>query len=241
MKFKKSGQMNGLANGLTKEISVRLVMAMIAIPMGTADGWLELKFGKIKPNVIERSEAGTLVKVDSSASPLIHGFGKITAVESIEAEIEITGRMNSVEGWATFEEDSYLRIGLVAEGPEKLGTMGSLFAPEWVKRMFALAPSGHGLDKIYFYSVTARNELIGKSRQHPKSKFMHEEYAFLAPIPLGPVVGSTDPALIKPVSISISKKFPQPIPAAGIWLSIDGDDSKSKFEVKIKSLRYSSP
>jgi hypothetical protein len=115
--------------------------------------------------------------------------------------------------------------------------MGSLFAPDWVKRMFALAPKGHGLDKIYFYSITSRNELLGKSRQHPKSKFMHEEYVFLAPIPAGE---STDTAATKPVSMSISKKFATPIAAAGIWLSIDGDDSKSKFEIKIKSLNYSS-
>jgi hypothetical protein len=229
-----------LAN-LSVKYSGRIAMAMIAVPMGTADGWLELKFSKLKPNVIERSEAGTLVKVDSSASPLIQGFGKITPIDGIEAEIEITGSMNQMETWKDFEEDSFLRIGLVAEGPEKLGTMGSLFAPEWVKRMFALAPKGHGLDKIYFYSVTSRTELIGKSRQHPKSKFMHEEYAFLAPIQTGPAVGSMDPTTVKPVSVSISKKFVKPIPAAGIWLSIDGDDSKSKFEVKIKSLRYSSP
>ncbi len=219
----------------------RFAMAMIAIPMGTSDGWLELKFSKIKPNVIERSEAGAVVKVDGSASPLIHGFGAIKVVDGIAAEIEITGNINQLESWKSFEEDSFLRIGLVAEGPEKLGTMGSLFAPEWVKRMFALAPKGHGLDKIYFYSVTSRNELIGKSRQHPKSKFMHEEYAFLAPIPTGPTIGSSDTSLIKPVSLSISKKFATPIAAAGIWLSIDGDDSKSKFEVKIKSLSYSSP
>lgn len=232
---------------LPLKISQRLAMAMIAVPMGTADGWLELKFNKIKPNVVERSETGTLVKVDGSASPLIHGFGKITQIDGIDAEIEISGSMNQMEAWKDFEEDSFLRIGLVAEGPEKLGTMGALFAPEWVKRMFALAPKGHGLDKIYFYSVTSRNELIGKSRQHPKSKFMHEEYAFLAPLQAGgQVVQTTDPASVKsesmkPVSVSIAKKFAKPIPAAGIWLSIDGDDSKSKFEVKIKSLRYSSP
>ncbi len=219
----------------------RLAMAMVAIPMGTSDGLLELKFSKIKPNVVERSESGAVVKVDGSASPLIHGFSGIKLVDGIAAEIEITGNINQLESWKSFEEDSFLRIGLVAEGPEKLGTMGSLFAPEWVKRMFALAPKGHGLDKIYFYSVTSRNELIGKSRQHPKSKFMHEEYAFLAPIPTGPTIGSSDTSLIKPVSVSISKKFATPIAAAGIWLSIDGDDSKSKFEVKIKSLSYSSP
>lgn len=230
-----------ILSSFAAKASSRLAMAMIAVPMGTADGWLELKFSKIKPNVIERSAAGTTVKVDGSASPLIHGFGKITPVNGIEAEIEISGNLNQLEGWKSFEEDSYLRIGLVAEGPEKLGTMGSLFAPEWVKRMFALAPKGHGLDKIYFYSVTSRNELIGKSRQHPKSKFMHEEYAFLAPIPSGPTIGSTDTSQIKPVSVSIAKKFASPIPAAGIWLSIDGDDSKSKFEIKIKSLSYSSP
>lgn len=210
-------------------LSSRIVMAMIAIPMTTADGWLDLKFSKIKPNVVERSESGTLVKVDSSASPLIHGFGKIIAINGLEAEIEIKGTLNKMEGWKDFEEDSILRIGVVAEGPEKLGTMGKLFAPAWVKQMFALAPDGSGLDKIYFYSVTSRDELMGKSRQHPKSKFMHEEYAFLAGKGTGPE------------TVVIKKSFEKPIPAAGIWLSIDGDDSKSKFEVKIKSLRYSTP
>lgn len=218
-----------------------VAMAMIAIPMGTSDGWLELKFNKIPPNVIERNETGTRVKVDSSASPLIHGFGKIIQIDGFEAELELSGSMKKMEAWKDFEEDSFLRIGLVAEGPEKLGTMGSLFAPEWVKRMFALAPKGHGLDKIYFYSVTGRADLEGKSRLHPKSKFMHEEYAFLLPIQAGPTIGSTDRVAVKPVLFSVSKKLPKPIPTAGIWLSIDGDDSKSKFEVKIKSLRYSSP
>lgn len=232
---------------LSSGISARVAMGMIAIPMGTSDGWLELKFSKIKPNVIERSETGTLVKVDGSASPLIHGFGKIVQIDGFEAEVEISGSMNQMEAWKDFEEDSFLRIGLVAEGPEKLDTMGSLFAPEWVKRMFALAPKGHGLDKIYFYSITSRADLDGKSRQHPKSKFMHEQNAFLMPSQAGVTIGSTDASgstgasTAKPVLVSVSRKFPKPIPAAGIWLSIDGDDSKSKFEVKIKSLRYSSP
>lgn len=232
---------SNLFAGLPPGFSARVAMAMIAVPMSTSDGWLELKFNKIKPNVVERSETGTLVKVDGSASPLIHGFGKIVQIDGFEAEVEISGSMNQMEAWKDFEEDSLLRIGLVAEGPEKLGTMGSLFAPEWVKRMFELAPKGHGLDKIYFYSITSRADLDGKSRQHPKSKFMHEQNAFLMPSQAGATIGSTDAAAVKSVLVSVSRKFPKPIPAAGIWLSIDGDDSKSKFEVKIKSLRYSSP
>lgn len=112
----------------------------------------------------------------------------------------------------------------MAEGKNTLGAMGSMFAPDWVQKMFALAPKGSGLDKIYFYNLAIKPELVGKSRQHPKSKYMHEEY-----------VTAFDPAAKSTV---VTKKFDPPMPAAGIWLSIDGDESKSKFKIQIKDLRY---
>lgn len=199
-------------------------LGLVAISMGNPKAWTELKFSKIPANKVSYSAEALEIQVENSASPLIYKFENLEKIKEISVELEITGEMNSAtfEKWKDFEEDSYLRVGIVAEGHKTLGGFKSLFAPAWVKRMFSLAPAGTGLDKIYFYNVTNNSQLVGKKRTHPSSEYLEEENVALK-----------EPGV---KAVKILKVFNPPISSAGLWLSSDGDDSKSKFTVKIKKI-----
>lgn len=209
-------------------ISKKIVTAFCgfgALSLGDMSQWTELKFSKISANKVTYAKDYLQVEVDNSASPLIFKFSQVQEVREIKVNLEFTGAMKTEKDkiWSeTFEEDSLFRIGLVAEGSKKLSAMSALFAPDWVKKMFSLAPPGVGLDKIYFYNVTRFKELVGQKRIHPASEYMSEENVIYK--------------LPEQNEITFSKKFTPPIKSVGAWLSIDGDDSKSKFKVRIKSI-----
>ena len=204
----------------------RLLFAIVAVPLGDSAVWKELKFKSLPANKVSYEKSALKIEVNESASPLIHGFNQIKKIQQVTATLEITGQMNKIKlkSWTEFEEDSYFRLGLVAKGKDRPSQFKMLFAPEWVKTLFALAPQGTGLDKIYFYNMTAQDNLVGKKRSHPQSKYMHEENILSR---------STEQQ-----NVNFKIELTQPMELAGFWISADGDDSKSKFTVLIKDLSY---
>ena len=182
--------------------------------------WTELKFNNILPNRVEYRTHSILVSVDSSASPLIYKLDNITEVAGFEATVEVNGDLPKQD---TFEEDSFFRMGLVAIGDSQLGTMGKLFAPNWVLQLFKLAPKGAGLDKIYFYSLAANEAILFAERIHPSSKYMYEKLI----------------AIKKPGLNVIKYSLPKSLKTAALWISIDGDNTKSKFTTEIKNIKLS--
>ena len=127
-----------------------------------------------------------------------------------------------MEHWLAFDEDSILRFGFVGIGNQTLTGPQKWFAADWVKKLFSLAPKGTGLDKIYFFNVTNRSELNGKSRLHPKSDLLVET-----------VFAQHE----KEGVFSFSKTLNSPIEAAAIWISIDGDDTQSEYETTISEIK----
>ncbi len=211
---------------LPKTYFTRFMLAVVAVPLGDTSVWKELQFSSLPANKVSYEKSSLKVEVNHSASPLIHRFSEIRNIKQIDVELEIIGQMNSekIKKWTDFEEDSYFRMGLVKQGNDRPSRLKMLFAPEWVKTLFSMAPKGTGLDKIYFYNVTAQKNLVGKMRSHPKSKYMHEENV----IAFSPEEKNTN----------FKIELPQPMSLAGFWISIDGDDSKSTFTVLIKKLNY---
>jgi hypothetical protein len=197
-----------------------LLFASFLIPLQSATDWKELKFRSIPANKVHYSDSGLKVEVDSSASPLVFAFKEFKKVNGFQIDVQVQGELKT--SGEKFEEDSYLRFGLVAEGKQRPSSLKLLFAPEWIKTLFSLAPKDKGLDKIYFFNITARKNLLGQKRIHPKSDLMSEEnIAFLDK---------------EKRTEQFKKAFSEPLSVAGLWISVDGDDTKSKFTTVLKKI-----
>lgn len=179
--------------------------------------WTELQFSQIPPNKVEFNTSSIGVSVEASASPLIYRLDRVTEITGFAVSLVLTGELPKQSG---FEEDSFFRLGFVVIGENRLGTMGKLFAPKWVRQLFDLAPPDTGLDKIYFYNVVTAPDQLGTERIHPKSKYMYEK-----------------PIAVKiPGSNEFKYTFEKSLKTAALWISIDGDDTKSKFTTTIKNI-----
>lgn len=194
--------------------------AAIAIPFGDPKAWTELEFRKIPPNQVTFSGEGIAIKVKESASPLVYKLPKIVLISQVEVELEINGELKPQS--AGFAEDSAFRLGLVAAGKQTLSRIQKLFAPAWVEKLFSLAPAGVGLDKIYFLNVGEEDQQIGQLRIHPKSELMSEEIVTLRK------KGQRQ--------IRFTKAFDPALSTAALWISVDGDDTKSEFTTTVRKI-----
>lgn len=182
--------------------------------------WVTLAYNKIPSNNVTFSNNVLSVKVKHSAGPIVHKLDKMQKVVEIFFKGKMSGTKTKENG--PFDEDSVLRFGLVATGNQILSGPKKWFAVDWVKKLFALAPEGTGLDKIYFFNLTNRDELLGKSRIHPKSDLIVEN-----------IIAKTN----LDGSFDVRKKIEPPMEVAAVWISIDGDETKSEYETVISEIK----
>ena len=197
------------------------LLAAVVIPL-EQKGWSEISFGKIPVNKVTHSATELKVEVKGSASPLVYKLDRLVVIKSIQIKLKINGDIKTPAAAGKWEEDSLFRIGLVANGDKTLTGVKKLFAPDWVKKLFALAPEGVGLDKIYFFNLGRTSSQNGLSRLHPKSELMNEEIVA--------VRSGTE------ASVQIDKVLSPPISTAALWISIDGDDTNSEFQTTIENI-----
>ncbi len=185
-----------------------------------SEKWATLSFSKIPSSQVKFQSQTMSVKVKGSAGPIVY---RLESAKKIAA-IAVTGTHSGQKKLETgpFDEDSILRFGLVGVGTATLSGPRRWLAADWVKKLFSLAPSGLGLDKIYFFNVTNRLDQVGKVRNHPKSELLVER-----------VVLNVE----RPGAFQLSHTLAKPIESIAIWLSIDGDDSDSEFETVISAIR----
>ena len=188
-------------------------------PLGEKD-WVILSYNKIPPNKVTFSDGGFLVNVKSSAGPIVHKLEGAKRVIGFSIKGKLAGLKKLEAGG--FDEDSVFRLGLVAAGSQTLTGPRRWFAADWVKKLFSLAPEGSGLDKIYFFNLTNRADLVGKLRTHPKSNLIVED-----------IFASQNQEGI----FAVSKKLTAPIDTVALWISIDGDDSKSEFQTSVSEIK----
>ncbi len=198
------------------------MFAVMAIPLDKKEAWTELAFKNIPTNTVSYSATGLNVVVKNSASPLVYKLDKFYKISGFEVVLKIDGDLQNAPAEKNIEEDSLFRLGLVVEGKQKLNAVKKLFAPDWVKKLFALAPEGAGLEKIYFYNVGRTAASMGLKRDHPKTDLMSEEVV---------AVRQKNEAEVK-----INYQLQKPVNIAALWLSIDGDDSKSSFTTNIEKI-----
>lgn len=92
---------------------------------------------------------------------------------------------------------------------------------EWAKNLYGQLAKEQGLDHIQFFNITQNPLQAGKRRIHPTSDVMREEFIDVVMAP-GP--------------FEFEYHFKEPLETASLWISTDGDDTKSEYEVLISDL-----
>jgi len=196
----------------------------LEIPLDTDTGWSSLTYRNIPANAVAFGEAGLKISVDTSASPLVYRLDEPTKLTGIDVRARWRGKLVLPAGARQGEkgaDDFVLKVGLVEAGGKTLNWFQRSIAAEWIRRLHDLAPESGGIDRIHFLSTTQQEELLGESRVHPLSELLHEtRIAHL---------GSAG-------VFEMSHAFDEPVEVLGLWISADGDDTGSVFELVIESI-----
>lgn len=182
--------------------------------------WISLSYNKIQANIVDFSDLSLKVKVQSSAGPIVYKLDQAKNVLGFTVKGKLEGSKKIEQN--SFDEDSILRLGLVATGTQTLTGPKKWLAADWVKKLFSLAPEGLGLDKIYLFNISNRQDQISKKREHPKSDLIVEKV----------IAYQNDQG-----AFELNYKLDEPINTAAIWISIDGDDTKSEFEITLSQIK----
>lgn len=200
------------------------LFAALVIPTKSMDGWRTENFSHIKSNEVSASHKGILVRVRKSASPLIFPLKATEIVTGLKVSGEFFGlpKFSNIAQQGQKGSDDYaLRIGLVVPGENRLSGFKKLFASQWVKHLYSQVPSNLGLDHIHFFNITQNPSQVGETRLHSASDLIKEEF-----------IASVEKA--GPFKYEYALKYP--LKAVAVWISIDGDDTKSNYEVLIAKL-----
>ncbi len=204
-------------------ISKIILLGFVAIPLKDRGSWELLKFSSLPENKTTFSELGMSISVDKSASPIIYPLKKKSKVTALKVSGILRGRVNlhSKKQGTEGADDYELSIGLVLAGKKTLGTFQKMVAAKWIKKLYSLAPEGQGIDNILFLNATQKEFASTKERQHPLSELILKKDIW---------------HLKKEGEFNFIHKFKKPKEVLAVWLSIDGDDTKSKFEILIKDI-----
>lgn len=201
--------------------------AAVLIPLTDSTGWQDLKFSRTSANKARYAKDGMRVEVNESASPLIYPLGKVIRVKAVRAQFEIDGQIHNEKddmlGPDKFPNDAYFRVGLVIPGQRRLTWFEKMTAPAWIKKLFSLAPAETGIDHVAFFNIAAAPATIGAKREMKQAQRLIREQ----------IIAIREPDQKK---IVVDFALPEVIEAAAVWLSIDGDQTKSKFTAWVQSL-----
>jgi hypothetical protein len=190
-----------------------------------ADNWKQLEYRNILPNKISTIiENGDHLKISvfQSASPLIYKFENPKKIKSITLKAVLNSgglNFNGVKQGDKNGDDFILRLGFVAKGNNQLNFFQKLTAPNWVMELYKLGDEKTGVDKIYFYNL-ASSDITWAERIHPLSNLISEKI-------VGKII---DKKIEFKFDLDSSKEY------LGVWISSDGDDTKSKYELQIDQL-----
>lgn len=202
----------------------RLYSSAFIVPFILSSAWHVGNYSKITPNRVAFTDMKLFIEVKSSASPLIYSFGSTKRISGFKISGEFKGlpRMAdySLQGQKGYD-DYPLRVGFIIKGDRKLNYLSRLISPDWLKKLYESIPEEKGIDRVEFFNVTQnKNELL-KNRLHPNSSFIHETFF----------------AFVKDSSrFEYSFQFKDAMDVEAVWISSDGDDTKSNFEVDIDEI-----
>lgn len=195
----------------------------IVLPLDEQANWQVLEYSRLPPHRVRFAKDGLEIAVDSSAMPLIYALPRRVRVSAIRVKGRVEGGLRMPperQGEGKFD-DYVFRIGLVEPGTRTLNFVQRQFAAAWVRKLFELAPKGSGISGIHFFNVGADKAHIGRHRRHPLSELMAETIVTV-PQPDG--------------RFDFAHALHKPLDAIAVWLSSDGDDSSSKFVVRLEHI-----
>jgi hypothetical protein len=210
---------------------VALILSLIAAPAAAIDvpvndlvPWTMLTFNNIPPNEVSVEDGALHIAVRSSASPLIYGLEKPTRLVGVTVLARWSGELKIPEGATQGDknaDDFVLKFGIVEAGEQTLSWLQRRIAPDWIKQLFRLAPRGTGVRRINFLSTAQQPKLVGTQRTHPLNELLHETRITL---------------LEAPGAFEMAYRFDEPAETLGLWISSDGDDTGSSFDLEIQRI-----
>lgn len=188
------------------------------------DKWQVLAYSGIKPNTVIFTDKSLTINVDQSASPLIYPITKPKIFKEVTIDADLIGTLklnaNKQQG-SKGNDDFTLAIGVVYQGSKKLGFFKRQMAAAWVKKLFTLAPKNVGVSHVEFYMVYQDKRLANLNLVKKKSDLIVDNYIIAQP---------KNGKITTTIKILADKKV------LALWLASDGDDTKSKFKIKINEL-----
>jgi hypothetical protein len=205
------------------KLNTLVLAGAIALPLQQADDWQLLEYSRLKANEVTFSRDGMKIMVDKSASPIIYPLEDPMRVTSVSLTGDLSKLLNVAADSQGDEgnDDFALKLGLVIAGKKTLNPLQKMFSAKWIKTLFDLAPEGAGIEQIYFLNAVQHRNQLGRQRQHPLSELIYENNVWL---------------LDKPGDFSFNYQLDNPQKVIAIWLSIDGDDTRSGYTTRINSL-----
>lgn len=202
----------------------RLYSGVLIIPLVMNPMWKIETYSKIKPNKVSFNNKELLIEVKKSASPLIYSFEAPKKISGFRVVGEFKGlpKMDNYSHQGQIGFDDYpLRVGFIIKGEKKLNYLSRLISPEWLKKLYDSLATERGIDRIEFFNVTQnKNELL-KRRQHPNSSILFENFfAYVE----------------TPIKFDFNYRFGSSLEVDGIWISSDGDDTNSNYDVVLRNL-----
>ncbi len=206
------------------DLNTLLVAGALSLPLQQADAWQLLQYDGLQPNRVEFSNAGMQVHVDRSASPIIYPLPAPLRVERVSVSGSLDGLLDVESGrqGQRGNDDFGLKLGLVVAGDKTLNRVQRWFSPGWVRRLHEMAPAGVGIDRDLFLNAVQFEPQLGAARQHPLSPLLRERNAWL--------IDRSGP-------FELHYELDQALDVVAVWLSIDGDDSASRYSILIDDLR----
>lgn len=190
------------------------------VPLGLKN-WESVSYDGIKPNSYSQSSDGLKIKVDKSSSPLVLKLNAPKQVSAIKIRAKLEGSINYQASPGSKSSDDFpLRLGLITKGKNNLNFFQRSFAPNWVIKLSKLGEEYGGFGRIqtYLFYLTPPDF---SEREHPLSEYFYEIKA--------------EPFKSNELDAKIA--LDAPLEVIGIWLSSDGDDTKSSFTVSLLELR----
>ena len=197
-----------------------LYLSMI-IPLDLT-AWKEIKFDKIKANKVEVVEDSLNIKIENSSSILIYPLQEAKELNKIKISGKLIGNLNFTKNQGNENFDDFtLKIGFIVSGDKKLSGLKKLFAPKWIKDLHLLIPKETGLSHLELFVAVKDKKLLNTNRLHPLSDLFHENFIF---------------DLSKEGNFNFESKTKSKFKVVGLWMSSDGDNSKSQYSIQINSL-----
>jgi hypothetical protein len=199
-----------------------LLAALVLTPLDQPLAWQRLSFRGIASNRVTFDDGLMTIHVDRSAGPLVWPLPAATPLERVAVHGRIVGTLRTTADRQGLPgaDDFALRVGLVESGARRPSFLQRRFAPAWVRHLFSLAPPGQGIGRVRFFNLGLSPDQLGWSRTHPLSDLLHETVAAVADADGRFTVVARSPAT----------------PVIALWLSADGDDTQSTFDVVIDAI-----